>query len=92
MTTISFVLLKQKRNIRHCEEAQRADEANLLKLKNMTRDKKGYVYMMTNPGNTVVYTGVTGDLKKRVWEHKQKMTDGFAQRYNATSVSLFRSV
>lgn len=45
--------------------------------------------MMTNPGNTVVYTGVTSDLKKRVWEHKQKLTDGFTQRYNATRLVYY---
>jgi putative endonuclease len=57
----------------------------------MSRDKKGYVYMMTNPGHTVVYTGVTGDLKKRVWEHKQKLADGFTQRYNATKLVYYEA-
>jgi putative endonuclease len=55
----------------------------------MARDKKGYVYMMSNPGDTVVYTGVTSDLKKRVWEHKQRLTDGFTQRYNAIKLVYY---
>ena len=52
-------------------------------------EKIGYVYLMMNPGNTVVYTGITSNLKKRVWEHKQKLTDGFTSRYNATKLVYF---
>ena len=55
----------------------------------MKREKQSYVYMMMNPGNTVVYIGVTSDLKKRVWEHKQKLADGFTQRYNATKLVYY---
>ena len=41
------------------------------------------VYLTTNERRTVLYTGVTGDLNKRVWQHKQKIADGFTRRYNA---------
>ncbi len=41
-----------------------------------------YVYIMTNKGNAVVYTGVTSDLKRRVHEHKEKLVDGFTRKYN----------
>ena len=44
--------------------------------------KSGYVYMMTNRFNSVIYTGVTSDLKKRIYEHKQKFVDGFTKRYH----------
>ena len=45
-----------------------------------------YVYMMTNKRNTVLYTGVTNNLKKRVYEHKEKLTDGFTKKYNITKL------
>ncbi|MBL8013514.1 MAG: GIY-YIG nuclease family protein [Candidatus Omnitrophica bacterium] len=54
----------------------------------MSGEKKGYVYMLTNPAHTVLYTGVTSDLKKRVWEHKQKLS-GFTQKYNATKLVYY---
>ena len=44
--------------------------------------KQYYVYIMTNKTNTVLYTGITGDLIKRVYEHKQKIVKGFTKRYN----------
>jgi putative endonuclease len=34
---------------------------------------------MTNKINTVLYTGVTSNLKKRIWEHKEKVIDGFTK-------------
>jgi len=41
-----------------------------------------YVYIMTNKNNNVLYTGVTNDLKRRVYEHKQKIVNGFTKKYN----------
>ena len=37
---------------------------------------------MTNPHHTVIYTGVTSGLMKRIAQHKEKMTRGFTKRYN----------
>jgi putative endonuclease len=48
--------------------------------------KNYYVYIMTNKYNTVLYTGVTNDLNRRVWEHKGKMIAGFTSWYNVTKL------
>ena len=44
--------------------------------------KQYYVYIMTNKNNTVLYTGVTNDLKKRAYQHREKLIAGFTKRYN----------
>lgn len=43
--------------------------------------KKGYVYIVTNKAFGTLYIGVTSDLIKRIWEHKQKLVAGFTQKY-----------
>ncbi len=42
----------------------------------------GCVYIITNKANTVLYTGVTSNLAKRIYEHKNKLVPGFSSRYN----------
>ena len=54
-------------------------------------DHQYYVYLMTNRNNTVIYTGVTNDLKRRVYEHKEKLIDGFTKKYNITKLVYFES-
>jgi putative endonuclease len=44
---------------------------------------------MTNKINTVLYTGITGDLIKRVYEHKQKMVEGFTKKYNINKLVYY---
>jgi putative endonuclease len=52
-------------------------------------DKQYCVYMMTNKNNTVIYTGVTNNLKRRVYEHKEKMLKGFTKKYNDNKLVYF---
>lgn len=52
-------------------------------------DKQGYVYILTNMHNKVLYTGVTSDLVKRVYEHKSKLADGFTKKYNVHKLVHF---
>jgi putative endonuclease len=49
-----------------------------------------YVYIMSNHSRTL-YTGVTNDLERRVWEHKTKSAKGFTKRYNVNQLVYFES-
>ncbi len=51
--------------------------------------KQYYVYILSNWNNKVLYVGVTSDLIKRVYEHKNKMMDGFSKKYNVDKLVLF---
>ncbi len=51
--------------------------------------KSYYVYMTTNQGNKVLYIGVTSDLKKRIFEHKEKLSQGFTEKYNVNKLVYF---
>lgn len=44
--------------------------------------KKWFVYIITNKYHSVLYTGVTSRLKKRIYEHKHWVNDGFSKRYH----------
>ncbi|MBI5696516.1 MAG: GIY-YIG nuclease family protein [Nitrospirae bacterium] len=45
-------------------------------------DKHFFVYILSNNSNSALYTGVTSDLKRRVFEHKEKLQEGFTSKYN----------
>jgi len=48
--------------------------------------KNYFVYILTNKGNSVLYTGVTNNLVRRVYEHKEKLVEGFTKRYNCSKL------
>jgi putative endonuclease len=48
-----------------------------------------YIYILTNVNNTVLYTGVTNDLVRRVFEHKKKIIQGFTSKYNVDKLVYF---
>lgn len=50
---------------------------------------KYYVYIMTNESNRVFYVGVTSNLTKRAYEHRDKVCEGFTAKYNLTKLIYF---
>jgi putative endonuclease len=48
-----------------------------------------YVYILTNNNNRVLYTGVTNDLKRRVYEHKEGLVKGFTKKYNVSKLIYY---
>ena len=53
--------------------------------------KNGFVYIITNKNNTVLYTGVTSDLVKRIYQHKNKLFEGFSAKYNCNKLIYFET-
>jgi len=51
--------------------------------------KQYCVYILTNKNNKVLYVGVTGNLSKRIYEHKNKLVKGFTEKYNADKLVYF---
>ena len=48
-----------------------------------------YVYILTNTYNTVLYIGVTNNLERRLYEHKNKLAEGFTKKYNLHKLVYF---
>ena len=53
--------------------------------------KNPTVYIMTNRTNSVLYVGVTGNLKQRIWLHKAGEVEGFTKKYNVHKLVYFES-
>jgi putative endonuclease len=51
--------------------------------------KQYFVYIVTNYSNEVIYVGVTSNLTKRVFEHKNKLIDGFTKKYNVNKLVYY---
>lgn len=48
-----------------------------------------YIYILTNKTNRVLYIGVTNNLPRRLYEHQNKLIDGFTKRYNLNKLVYF---
>ncbi len=50
-----------------------------------------YVYMLANRSDKVLYTGVSNNLERRLYEHRSKFVKGFAEKYNVNKLVYFDS-
>ena len=51
--------------------------------------KQGYIYILFNSKNGTLYVGVTSDLIKRVYQHKNKIIEGFAKKYGVDKLGYY---
>lgn len=51
--------------------------------------KQYFVYIATNKRNNVLYTGITNNLPKRMYEHKNKLVKGFTEKYNINKLVYY---
>lgn len=56
----------------------------------MREERRSYVYIMGSYSGTL-YAGVTGNLRKRVWQHKEETTEGFTKRYGVKRLPYFET-
>ena len=52
-------------------------------------DSQSYVYLLTNKSNGTLYTGMTNNLMRRIWEHKHRINEGFSKRYGLYKLIYF---
>jgi putative endonuclease len=52
-------------------------------------DRTYYVYLLTNWNNKVIYVGITNDLERRIYEHKEKFVKGFTEKYNVKKLVYY---
>ena len=53
--------------------------------------KPGYLYLMASGRNGTTYLGVTSDLLKRVWQHRNEVTDSFSKKYGYTRLVWYEA-
>ena len=51
-----------------------------------------YVYILTNDRRTVLYTGCSNDLRKRLYHHKHRLVEGFSKKYNVHRLVYFEKL
>ena len=52
-------------------------------------DRQYYVYILANPHRTALYTGVTNNLVRRIWQHRSGQDRGFTTRYNCSRLVFY---
>jgi putative endonuclease len=52
-------------------------------------EKNFYVYILASQPNSTLYIGVTSDLIKRIWEHRNKLVEGFSKKYNVSQLVYY---
>ena len=58
-----------------------------------TKKKEGHVYILTNKYHTVLYVGVTSNLKKRIWQHRTGYyKNSFTDRYNVHKLVYYEKL
>jgi len=55
----------------------------------MNNNSKFYVYILANKNNRVLYVGVTNNLQRRLYKHKNKLIEGFTEKYNVNKLIYF---
>ncbi|WP_424244198.1 putative endonuclease [Elusimicrobium posterum] len=50
---------------------------------------EAYIYFLTNESNTVIYVGSTVDLRKRIFQHKNKFVESFSKKYHLTKLVYY---
>ena len=84
----------------HFDERQRGEILNIAaqislscrndkRLRHVMKDYNFYVYILTNWNNKVMYIGMTNNLERRLYEHKNKLVDGFTKKYNVTKLVYY---
>jgi putative endonuclease len=53
------------------------------------QSRKSYIYILFNKRNGTLYTGVTSNLIKRIYEHKNKLADGFTKKYGIDKLGYY---
>jgi len=57
----------------------------------MGESRQYTIYIITNKSNKVIYIGVTNNLERRIFEHKNKLVEGFTKKYNLTKLVYYEA-
>ena len=50
-----------------------------------------FIYILTNSQNTILYIGITNNLERRIYEHKNKLVEGFTSKYNLAKLVYYET-